>query len=280
MNAAWAHGVAEPEGSMGWSFEPMVVLSLGLAAWFYLVGSARLRARSATAIPLSERALFWLGLGSAALALISPLHVVGTQVFTAHMIEHEILMVVAAPLLVAARPGAAFTWGLPQAWRRPMALLLHTRAVKAAWAHATELWSATAFHAAMLWLWHAPGLLKPVLASEFVHVLQHASFMLSALFFWTAVLRAAGPHGRAQGSAVIALFLTSLQAGLLGALMTFSRSPWYPFAPDPFPICGLTRLEDQALAGLIMWIPACTVYVVAALIVMARWLMRLEARHA
>lgn len=280
MSSAWAHGLEMEAGGAGWSFEPAVVLAVASAALLYLVGSRRLTARSRSALSAREQLLFWAGLGTAAVAVMSPLHVVGTQVFSAHMIEHEILMVVAAPLLVASRPGAVMLWGMPAGLRRATAGLLRTRAVRAIWAHATELWSATAFHAAVLWIWHAPGLLRPVLESELVHVLQHASFILSALFFWTAVLRAGGARGHAQGAAIMALFLTSLQAGFLGALLTFSRSAWYPFAPDPFPICGLTRLEDQALAGLIMWIPACSVYVVAALIVAARWLLRLEARHA
>ena len=133
--------------------------------------------------------------------------------------------------------------------------------------------------ALVLWIWHVPVLFRPVLASEWVHTLQHGSFLGSALLFWTAVFRSERSDGQ-QGAAVGALFLTTLQAGLLGALLTLSRVLWYPFAPDPFPICGLTRLEDQSLAGLIMWVPACMGYAFAALIIMARWLSALEARHA
>jgi putative membrane protein len=126
-----------------------------------------------------------------------------------------------------------------------------------------------------LWVWHAPFLFRIVLAENGPHILQHASFFFSAILFWTAVLRGAG-HRTAGGGAVLALFLTSLQAGILGALLTLSHNLWYPFAADPFPICGLTRSEDQALAGLIMWIPACSVYVAAALVIMARWLARMD----
>jgi putative membrane protein len=277
MSTAWAHGGEAHETSIGWSFEPIVVAIVLVSAALYFLGSERLRHRSRSSVPTARMVLFWLGLGSAAVALMSPLHEIGTQVFTAHMIEHEVLMVVAAPLLVAAKPGAVLMWGLSQRLRQGTACLIRSAAVRLVWTHATELWSATALHAGVLWIWHAPGLLRPVLASEAVHVVQHASFVLSALFFWTAVQRS---ERQAPGSAVLALFLTSLQAGLLGALMTFSRAPWYPFAPDPFPLCGLSRLEDQALAGLIMWIPACTIYVVAAMVVMARWLFQLEARHA
>jgi cytochrome c oxidase assembly factor CtaG len=195
------------------------------------------------------------------------------------MIEHEILMVVSAPLLVLARPGAALLWGLPPRVRAEFASVPQWRLVKRAWVGLTELWSATFIHALVLWVWHVPALFRPVLASEWMHMLQHASFLAFAVLLWTAVFRSERIDA-GQGAAVGALFLTALQAGLLGALLTLSRVLWYPFAPDPLPVCGLTRQEDQALAGLIMWIPACMAYALAALIVMARWLSALEARHA
>jgi putative membrane protein len=261
---------------VGWSFEPWVLIPLILTALLYAIGSVRLH-RQGTADRRLDAALFWSGLATLAVALVSPLHALGTHAFTAHMIEHELLMVAAAPLLIAARPAAALLWGLPHQLRPAAAGLGRPGPIRRLWARSTELWSATALHAAVLWIWHLPVLFKPVLASEGVHTLQHASFLISALMFWTAVLR---PGAHAQGAKIMALFFTSLQAGLLGALLTFSRVLWYPFAPDPFPICGLTRFEDQALAGLVMWIPACGTYVVAALVLMALWLSALENRHA
>jgi cytochrome c oxidase assembly factor CtaG len=117
------------------------------------------------------------------------------------------------------------------------------------------------------------------LNNEALHVAQHLTFILSAILFWSAVMRRDARRS-GQGGAIMALFLSSLQAGLLGALLTFSNKVWYPNAADPFPICGLTRAEDQALAGLVMWVPACTIYIVVALIMAARWLALLQTRHA
>jgi cytochrome c oxidase assembly factor CtaG len=249
-----------------------------VVALLYAVGSWRLRQRTSKR-GIAEDLLFWSGFISLGVALISPIHVLGTQIFTVHMIEHEILMVVSAPLLVAAKPAAALLWGMPRSWRHFLNNGKLGRSARRTWAASTELWSATLFHAVVLWVWHAPVFFRSVLAAEGPHILQHASFFFSAILFWAAVVRSDWRHV-GQGSAVFALFLTSLQAGLLGALLTLSPSLWYPFAPDPFPICGLTRSEDQAFAGLIMWIPACSVYVIAALVIMARWLSRMEGGQA
>jgi cytochrome c oxidase assembly factor CtaG len=279
MSPAAAHTVVatDPASGFGWSLEPAVVIPLVLVALLYANGQSQLAARRNTKFNAQD-AMFWAGFLILALALVSPLHEAGTRVFTLHMIEHELLMLVASPLMVAARPAGALLWGLPRAWRGYAGWLLQRGPVKAAWRGASELWSATALHAVVLWVWHAPVLFHDVLENEDVHIAQHVSFIVSGLIFWSAIFRCMRAHK--EGAAILALFVSSLQAGFLGALMTMSKTLWYPFAPDPFPVCGLTRGEDQALAGLVMWIPGCSVYVVVALIIMARWLALLGARRA
>lgn len=267
MRAALAHGRDAPHTAhAGWPLESWLVLPLLVVAMLYLSGSTRTRRAPWRAT------LFWLGLGTLALALVSPLHEAAERLFTLHMIEHELLMVVAAPLLVASRPGGVLLWGLPGAARRPLVAAIQHPWTRATWRGASELWSATALHAIALWVWHLPSLFQAATTHSGIHVLQHVSFLASALLLWHAALQP-----RVRGQAVLALFLTSLQAGLLGSLLTVSRTLWYPDAPDPFPEFGLTRAEDQALAGLVMWIPACSVYALAALALMGRWLAQLGA---
>ena len=107
----------------------------------------------------------------------------------------------------------------------------------------------------MLWTWHVPVLFQATLDSEFVHALQHASFLFSALLFWWAIL-----HGRVRavgfGVAVLYMFTTALHSGLLGALLTLAGTVWYPIYDSTTASWGLTPLQDQQLGGLIMWIPA------------------------
>jgi putative membrane protein len=132
-------------------------------------------------------------------------------------------------------------------------------------------------HAVVLWTWHLPVLFQATLNNEFVHALQHTTFVLSALLFWWAIL-----HGRDRaigfGAAVIYMFTTALHSGLLGALLTFSRTVWYPVYNGSTESWGLTPLEDQELGGLIMWIPAGVVYIIAGLALFAGWLRESELR--
>jgi cytochrome c oxidase assembly factor CtaG len=112
------------------------------------------------------------------------------------------------------------------------------------------------------------------------HIAQHATFFASALLFWQAMAHAIRqPSG--LGSAVFCLFATSLIAGLLGALMAFSDSPWYrPYQLMGMAPFGLTPTEDQQLAGLLMWIPGGMVHIGAALFIIARVLREQPATGA
>lgn len=264
-----------------WSFEPWAIIPLIVSGGLYLRGSRYLAAASLLGRPARKRlsALFWSGWLVLALALISPLHEMGEHLFSAHMIEHELLMVVAAPLLVASRPVPAMLLALPDGWRRGLVGWARGAGPRAVWAGATELRTATVLHIAVLWIWHLPLLFTAALEHEVVHIAQHLSFFLSALCFWEACWNR---HVRRTGQAEAAmmLFLVSLQAGFLGALLTFSGRLWYPADYGASAGVGLSALEDQQLAGLIMWIPACSAYVVGGLIVAGRWLTNMERRHA
>jgi cytochrome c oxidase assembly factor CtaG len=132
-------------------------------------------------------------------------------------------------------------------------------------------------HAAVLWGWHAPALFQATLHNEWVHAAQHISFLGSALLFWWALIH--GRRGAGEyGLAVLYLFTTAIHSGLLGALLTFARSVWYPDYIGRTESWGLTPLEDQQLGGLIMWVPACLVYIAAGLVLFAKWLQESERR--
>jgi cytochrome c oxidase assembly factor CtaG len=127
-----------------------------------------------------------------------------------------------------------------------------------------------------MWAWHAPMLFNRALESFGWHVAQHASFFLSSLLFWWAMLH---PRGRAAGYGLSAacLFATSLIGGALGALMSLSSSPWYAdYAAMGMTGIGLDPVDDQRLAGLIMWIPGGLVHGAAALVLFYKWLRASE----
>jgi putative membrane protein len=137
--------------------------------------------------------------------------------------------------------------------------------------------AAWAIHAAALWVWHAPQLFEATLRRDLVHTLQHVCFLGSALLFWWALIH--GPQGlMGYGTAVLYVFTTSVHSGVLGALITFARTVWYPAYTQTTASWGLTALEDQQLGGLIMWVPAGLVYIVAGLALCAGWMRESERR--
>ena len=262
---AAAHVAQVAHDEPGWTLTPWVLVPLGLSLLLYGLGALRLARRGRPGRQALNRrsALFGAGWLSLAAAAISPLHEAGGQSFTLHMVEHELLMLVAAPLLVLSRPFGPMLWALPISARRSVGGLARRGWVKGPGRALTEPVAATLLQAAALWIWHMPGLFDLALSVEGWHVAQHLSFLVSALLFWSAMLhrRRAG-----VGLAAVCLFVSSLVAGALGALMAFSQGPWYAgYAALGLAPFGLTPAEDQQLAGLLMWIPGGMVHAVAAL---------------
>ena len=256
----------------GWTWDGSVTVPLTLALGLFAAGWFRLqrRARRGSAGLARRAVLFaagWLGLAA---AVVSPLHQAGERAFSMHMAEHELLMLAAAPLLVLSNPLAVMLWSFPAAGRRWLGALGHVRALTLFWRAATQPVTATLIQAAVLWLWHAPALFDLALADPAWHIVQHVCFLVSALLFWTAMIR---PGRSGRGVAVLCLFATSMVSGALGALMAFSESPWYAgyaaLGTDPF---GLSPAEDQQIAGLLMWIPGGLVHAGAALALIAAML--------
>jgi putative membrane protein len=214
----------------------MHALNVGLllvAAAAYALGALRMWRRAGVGRGLSfvNVGCFLAGLGVLLFALLSPLHHLAAERLWAHMVQHELLMVLAAPLLIAGRPLVAVPVRVPKWLTGPVL----------AWM----------LHAAAIWLWHVPPFFAAAAENEALHFAQHASFLFTALLFWWS-------------AGVLSLFTTMLHTGALGALMALSARSWYP---------GYA-LEDQQLAGLVMWIPAGLAYPAAALYLLSRTLRR------
>jgi putative membrane protein len=271
---AYAHTVGEAGAEPIFTLDLKVVLPLGLSLALYLTGVLHLWARAGIgrAVRHWQVRCFTGGWALLVVALVTPLHWLGERLFVAHMVEHEILMVVAAPLLVVARPFPAFVWGLPRSLRQPLGRFLQGASKRPVWRIALDQRSATALHGIAIWGWHLPAAFDLALSNPWIHWLQHLSFLLSAMLFWWALLRDHRP-GLAYGTAIVMLFITALHSGLLGILLTLARHPLYP-AQTTAMRWGLTALEDQQAAGLAMWIPPGLIYAVAALALFAFWMAR------
>lgn len=254
-----------------------------LCAAIVLYGAGVLRLWHAAApgrgVKTRQAVFFLAGALALAVALFSPLDSAADRSFSAHMVQHELLVLVAAPLLVLGRPLAVGAWGLRGATLAACAHVLQRPAVAMTWTFMTRPLTAWSVHAIALWLWHAPVLYAAAQADEWLHAAQHASFLFSALLFWWALLRDEW-RSADRGAAVLYLFTTTLHTGILGALLVFSPVVWYPVNLEGASEWGWSSLEDQQVAGLIMWIPGGLIYTCIGLILFASLLTdRSSRRH-
>ncbi|SAL01334.1 membrane protein [Caballeronia pedi] len=286
-DAARAHGLSpgasrSDASPLAWTFDWWLVIALLVSLALYIAGYMRLRARSAhgRANRSMRLALFSVGWLTLVLALVSPLHALSEWLFSAHMLQHELLMLVAAPLLVIGRPLAVWMWAFPSGARAAIGAAVRTRWIKAPWQWLTAPAVAWMLHAAALWCWHAPRFFEAALARPGIHTLQHASFLGSALLFWWTVFgRPSGAQAAGSAHAMLSLFTTMVHTGALGALLTLAPGVWYPSCIETTLALGFDPLQDQQLGGLVMWVPGGLAYLIGGLWVGARLLMRRAQPH-
>jgi len=177
------------------------------------------------------------------------------------MIEHELVMAVAAPLLVLAKPIGVILWGMPRKIRQILGRGLSGPLPRTMWSILTIPLVATLLHAMAIWGWHAPVLFDATVSNILVHRLQHVSFFLSGLLFWWSVIWVSS-----RGTAAWHLFVTMMHTSVLGALLAFAPNVLFVAQTRYAGEWGMTPLEDQQLAGIIMWVPGGLIYAGAALL--------------
>lgn len=269
----WAHERAASGDGYGWNLNlnPLLLALLATALGLYALGLLRLwrRSRLGRGGRIWQVMSYGAGLLVVTVALVSPLDGLANELGAAHMVQHVMLIAVAAPLLVMATPLPVVLWAFPASLRRQLRGAGFVW-ISQAWKFLTTPFVAWGLHATVLWLWHAPALYQAALRDPLVHDLEHTTFFGTALLFWYAVLRGGGKRS-GPAAAIGLLFTTTVHSGVLAALMTFSREPWYPAYAQTTARWGFTPLEDQQLAGLIMWVPTGFLYLLASLILLAVW---------
>ncbi|UWZ84140.1 cytochrome c oxidase assembly protein [Occallatibacter riparius] len=260
--------------SVPWSFEPAIVIPLLALLGVYTAGASR---RGNVASLRWRHASFAAGWGTLALALVSPIHELGEQLFSAHMLQHEILILICAPLISASHPGATCLWAFAPRHRSGIGSWVHRIESSPAARLFTAPLNAWILEAAALWLWHIPLLYQATLTSDWIHAAQHISFLGTAVLFWSA-LYGVGRSAMSYGTATLFVFGTAVHCSALGALLTFSTVLWYPAYATTTAQWGLTPIQDQQLGGAIMWVPSGVVFMVIALALMARWLSESDRR--
>jgi putative membrane protein len=252
--------------------DPAAIAGLvGVTAW-YLRGAGR---RKAIGVATPRRtAAFLAGVAVTVVALTGPIPGWSGELLWVHMVQHLLLTVVAAPLLALGAPVSTLRFGLSPA----------SRSTVAGWSRTTRRWRrgigdppplamATIVHIVLTWVWHAPWLYDLAVRNAAVHALEHVAFLGSAVWVWVEIVATARRNRRAQALATICLFALIVTGGVLGALLTFASRSVYDVYTGA---AGLTALEDQQLAGALMWVPPSFVYAIVALRRFAFWMSRTE----
>lgn len=279
-----------------WNLEPFVVLALVLAALAY-TARVRLSPPSVRRIGMirTERTLdgrggklsrpsdggngrasaFYGALVALGVALVSPLDALAETLFSAHMVQHVLIMLVAAPLLVYGLPLRVVMHASPKRLLRAVSRIKKLRLVKAISHALVNPLIVAGIYAGAIWAWHLPVLYEQGLASDAAHALEHATFLAGSLLFWALVLAA---RATLSAPALILVFATALQTTALGAVLTFASRPLYSTHTARALEWGWNPLDDQQLAGLIMWIPMGVVYLATLVLLLLGWLKELDRR--
>jgi len=257
-------GSHDPPGPSGWDL--LVTAGLAAMAVLYARGRGRLGGAVARRTRLAAVA-FWTGWSAMLVAVLPPLDGLAVQRFSAHMLQHELLMLIGAPLLIAGRAFATALTGLPAPLRTSAVSLLQGAPAGGLWRTLSAPLVAWAVHGVAVWVWHVPALYEGAVRHEALHFVQHATFVGSAILFWSGLIH--GRYGRAgYGASVFYVFTTLVHTGLLGAVFTLAPSPLYPLYAARTP----DAVADQQVAGLVMWVPAGFVLTLTGLALFAAWL--------
>ena len=249
-------GVSTGSWWTSWSLDPVALIGIPLAAVLYYQGLQSLGSRRrfhGTWRPFT----FYAGLLAIAVALLSPLDHLADELFMAHMTQHMLLMMIGVPLVLLGAPILPMLRGIPRPIRRRLVIptfqSLPVRFVLRTLSRPMVAWPVFIFS---IFAWHLPALYEAALASEAIHLSEHAVFVIGGYLFWWNVI---DPHPLRPNLTYLVrvpyIFVTVVPAFALGAFLTFSDGPWYPTYELTAPLYGLSAIEDQQLGGVIMWIP-------------------------
>ena len=270
-----------------WEWEPSILIGLALWTIGYclLVGPIRKRKGWSPDPDWKQQASFHLGTLMAFLALVTPLdHLSDVYLLSAHMVQHAILLMVAPPLWLL---------GMPQGWFDPYITSLRLQKFLR-WI--TRPVTALIIYNVVFWAWHVPTLYDAALYNNGLHIVEHLMFLAVAFIGWWPIAGflprvAPRPSSPLQ---MLVLFANMMSSSLLRALIFLAQTPIYPFylnAPHvigniPLPqfangarLWGLSVMDDQQIAGIIMWVPINAMYFFEFMAVLVLWFRKEEQKE-
>lgn len=276
--------------SWEWRLEVLIPLVVAGVVYFWGWRRLRLKGRQPGARPSRlangwRLAAYWVGLILIGLALLSPIDVLAGQLFFMHMIQHLLLVMIAPPLLMLANPMPFLLWGLPTRLRRRAGQLLSNVLHRKS---ASRKYMRTLTSPGLSWMlfivfligWHDPSLYNAALRSDLLHDVEHLTFFGSAMLFWWHVV-GAGPtiHKRFTRAARVMYVIAAIPPNMLtGIVIAFAGQVIYTYYLSVPRLWDIDALGDQTIGGVIMWIPGSMMYIIAVLILTARWLQGEESK--
>ena len=267
-------------GASDWLLAPPLVLAVVVAALHARGVRRQLRVTTAARLgALRWRiAVFYAALATIVAALDSPIDELADKLFWVHMLQHVLLMMVAAPLLVLAAPWLPIWKGLPLSARRTLGSWYVRspgwRGVRRTGRRLAAPLVAWILFNLDLWAWHAPALYELTLRHQAVHELEHVSFLVLGVVLWIQVLDSPPLHARLDRSSRVLYVLTAATAAwALAVVLALAPSPLYPaYAELAARPGGLSALADQHLAAGVMWGPGSVPYAIFVFVALYRWL--------
>ncbi len=263
-----------------WSFEPTVWAGIGITALLYWLGVRySIRRGIGRRYRWWRSVVFFGGLAAVFIALESPIDYWGAEFFWVHMLQHEILIVAAAPLLLLGAPAMPLWRGVPlQARRVTLRWIMRRTWPRRLW-HTLSHWFGNPVVAFILLnggfaLWHVPALYDLALQHEGVHVMEHLTFLGAALLFWAQVIPSLPLKPRMNYvQQALYLFLSALAGNIISSFIVIPTQPLYPYyAALPHPAGTMTALVDQRFGGMLMETAGMVVFFVAIVTVLSLWL--------
>ncbi len=261
--------------------DPFSILVL-IAGAVYMFGLMRLSAR-ANASPLESKRVYAGVAGFAALyiALAGPFDAFAAEAFWLHMIQHLVISMIGAPLLLLASPMPAYLWAMPETVRLGAGELFREDApVKRLLRWLIDPRITVPLFIGTLYAWHAPWLFSAALSNDSVHYLQHLTFFVSAALFWWPIIGPAPVRSKlSYPQRLVYLLLVVTPTAVLASIITMSRSVIYEEYLSTPMHWNMTALEDQTMAGLILWIPGNALYLAGLTAIFFTWASK-ESKEA
>jgi putative membrane protein len=258
---------------LSWNARPDAIAVLALLSTSYVVGWRRLRRCNSRSVKKINLAFYLISQAAVSLALLSPIDSLGAFLFTAHMIQHEFLMMVAAPLLLLSNPLPSFLWSLPRGLRLTLGgLLTKGGALRRGLRNMTRMVIALPVYLVTLWTWHYPPAFEAALRNDGIHDLQHVSFFIVGLLFWWPIINPAPKvHGHIPyGLRTFYVLAAALPTMLPVMALVLTERILYPYYTAAPRLWGTTVLGDQSNGWSAMALIEGATYLTAILLLLAK----------